>query len=321
MFRLLVTIALLPLAPMVAQAVGAGADAERVPSCPAAPGRGQVSLPPFARSPEGLWFTRVGQGRPILFVHGWTMDHRDEAWDYEPIFRMVEGWQRVYVDLPGMGMSADTAIGDQAAILQRLQAFAAREFGDTPLAIAGTSAGAYLAQALALQRPTAGLLLRMPMTVPDDRLRDRDAATVLVGRVDSTREPASPDDAAIVQTRCYLESLARKERERVVPAQALANRELLDPVRSDPARYALPADASRAKVDAPALIIAGRQDASVGYRDAWRLVERYPRASYVALDRAEHGFPIDPANRALFEALVLDWLSRVDEAAASAETP
>jgi len=47
-----------------------------------------------------------GEGRPIVFLHGWTMDHRVEMADYEKIFAARPGWRRIYPDLPGMGRSA-----------------------------------------------------------------------------------------------------------------------------------------------------------------------------------------------------------------------
>lgn len=49
----------------------------------------------------------------------------------------------------------------------------------------------------------------------------------------------------------------------------------------------------------------------VGYRDAWRLVPCYPRATFVALDRADHGLPVDETGQ--FEALSDNWLFRVEE--------
>jgi len=57
------------------------------------------------------------------------------------------------------------------------------------------------------------------------------------------------------------------------------------------------------------LIILGRQDYLVGYRDAFRLVDRYPRASFSVLDSAGHAMQIDQA--ALFGALVAEWLDRM----------
>ena len=39
---------------------------------------------------------------------------------------------------------------------------------------------------------------------------------------------------------------------------------------------------------APTLFIMGRQDHWVGYRDAWSILENYPRATFAVLDRAGH---------------------------------
>ena len=50
-----------------------------------------------------------GDGRPILFLHGWTMNRRLEIADYEPIFAARHGWRRIYPDLPGMGQSVAKA--------------------------------------------------------------------------------------------------------------------------------------------------------------------------------------------------------------------
>ena len=49
-----------------------------------------------------------------------------------------------------------------------------------------------------------------------------------------------------------------------------------------------------------------------GTVEAWDLVERYPRATFAVLDRAGHG--LDVEQRGLFEALVGEWLDRVEEA-------
>lgn len=60
----------------------------------------------------------------------------------------------------------------------------------------------------------------------------------------------------------------------------------------------------------PSLIIAGRQDAIVGYRDAWNILEKYPRATYVVLDRAGH--PLEEKT-GLVSVLMNEWLDRVEE--------
>lgn len=45
--------------------------------------------------------------------------------------------------------------------------------------------------------------------------------------------------------------------------------------------------------------------------DSLRLLELYPRSTYVVLDRGTHGLPIDETS--VFEALVRDWINRVNE--------
>jgi pimeloyl-ACP methyl ester carboxylesterase len=60
----------------------------------------------------------------------------------------------------------------------------------------------------------------------------------------------------------------------------------------------------------PALFVLGRQDAVVGYRTALDLMDHYPRATVAVLDRAGHALPWEQP--AVFTALILDWLDRVE---------
>jgi pimeloyl-ACP methyl ester carboxylesterase len=93
-----------------------------------------------------------------------------------------------------------------------------------------------------------------------------------------------------------------------------ADKKILDASRADPLRFRLSLDLDsnrNSQLLAPTLILCGRQDEVVGYRDSLRLLEIYPRSTYVVLDRGRHDLPIDQTE--VFEALVRDWLSRVNE--------
>lgn len=68
---------------------------------------------------------------------------------------------------------------------------------------------------------------------------------------------------------------------------------------------------SRHPFERPSLVVAGRQDSVTGYRDAWTVLEHYPRATFAVLDRAGHG--LEPEQPAVFRALMVDWLDRVEE--------
>ncbi|MCX7773825.1 MAG: alpha/beta hydrolase [Clostridia bacterium] len=61
----------------------------------------------------------------------------------------------------------------------------------------------------------------------------------------------------------------------------------------------------------PTLMLTGRQDSIVGYRGLWDLIELYPRASYLLLDKAAHNLQIE--QDVLFTAAVKEWLERVSE--------
>ena len=61
----------------------------------------------------------------------------------------------------------------------------------------------------------------------------------------------------------------------------------------------------------PSLIFTGRQDAGVGYKDAWNFLEQYPRATFVVLDMAGHALQIE--QETLFNALVHEFLDRVED--------
>lgn len=272
------------------------------------------------QSAPRLWSRTEGSGRDILFIHGWTMDHRDEYRVYEPVFAERPGWRRHYIDLPGMGRSpAHAGIHDLDDMLQSVVTWIESTLGDRPIILAGTSAGAYLALG-ALLRPTIrieGLLLRAPLIEPDNDRRDIDplapiiADPALIASLsDAERTAMGP---LMIQTPAYLAAMRAKMREAVLPATAIADDAFLAPIRSDKMRYRL-RDLEIEKLplfEQPALILTGRLDASVGYRDAWRLMPRLPRATFATLDRAEHGLPID--QHSLFGALVGDWLDRLEE--------
>ncbi|MCA9964948.1 MAG: alpha/beta hydrolase, partial [Anaerolineales bacterium] len=47
----------------------------------------------------------IGEGMPVLMLHGRPTDHAASMGAFEPVFRERTGWQRIYVDLPGMGLT------------------------------------------------------------------------------------------------------------------------------------------------------------------------------------------------------------------------
>jgi len=235
--------------------------------------------------------TAFGSGRPIVVVHGWRLSSTVERHDLEPVLSASPGWARIYLDLPGMGgvphdptlrTLADYAVAVHALVADRVAG---------PFAIAGSSAGAMIARAVAQRSgdQCRGMMLRVPLTTGDDAARDVDPDP------DISAEQAAAAEA--------------KKAAVIRPARAAADEVALAPLRADPARYdaRVPDDE---RVDRPVLVLAGRQDRRVGYRDPFRLVDRYPRATFAVLDGAGHEMPAAPS--AVFDALIRDWLDRVE---------
>jgi pimeloyl-ACP methyl ester carboxylesterase len=260
-----------------------------------------------------------GEGRAIVFLHGWTMNRRLEIADYEPVFSARRGWRRIYPDLPGMGLSVARQIDNQDDMLAALLAFIERILPGERFVLAGTSLGAYLARGIAVRlRPRIdGLLLRVPAVVPDTAKRTLPAFEplvrneALVASLDGQEKTVLGN--VLVHAPDYLDALRRKTHGLVQPAiEACAA--FVPEMRADPARYAFSFDLAAAEKSftRPALIIAGRQDTTVGYRDAWGILESYPRATFAVIDRADHVWPVESPD--LLAALVGDWLDRIEKA-------
>jgi pimeloyl-ACP methyl ester carboxylesterase len=268
-------------------------------------------------------YEEFGHGRPLLFLHGWTLDHACEVADFEPVFAGRPGWRRIYLDMPGHGHTPGAQrVRDMDGILQVILEFADSLFPGQRFAVAGTSAGALPARGIVYRRPeqVCGLLIRIPLIVADDARRSLPEPAVLVKdeafMASLTGEDREMYGDILVQRAAFLEPLKEYDERYIAPALTLADESFCGAIRQDPAYYGLSFDVDDLPqpFEGPSLILAGRQDTTVGYRDAWSIIESYPRATFVVLDRSGHGAIGQQAE--LFKLLVHDWLDRVEEAEA-----
>ncbi|KAK5114631.1 hypothetical protein LTR62_002204 [Meristemomyces frigidus] len=273
-------------------------------------------------------------GQPILFIHGWTLNGTAEAHDFEPVFSSnliprpspeKRGYRRLYVDLPGHGASPSAAscgTTDLDDMLTALSRFVETEILPARFLVVGTSAGGLFARAVAMRFEgfVSGLLLRVPVVETRDKDRDVDAFVAVIedSAVLERWVPAGLKGyvgEVAVQTVGYVQRAVERAEKVVRPAVEAADQGGLDAIRGDDERYCLrgPLHSAARPFKRPTLIIAGRQDSVVGWRDAWGLTSAYPRASFVVMDRAGHGLPVGEGEEGLFRALVGEWLGRVEE--------
>lgn len=261
-----------------------------------------------------LYYEVYGEGRPILFLHGWAVDHTFLVHDMEPIFQSKQGWQRIYLDLPGRGKSAAAEwIDHQDQILELLLAFIDTVLSRQRFVLAGLSYGGYLARAVVHQRAAQidGLLLIVPEIEPNPGAETPPVLPVIAQDAALLAElPADQAErfkrGAIVQERHVWERL----RDQVLPAVQPSDRPFLQRL-SQNYRFSFAVDALPAPFPAPTLMLLGRQDTDVGFKAALRLVDQYPRGTFALLDRAGHFLPLE--QELLYRTLVAEWLRRVAE--------
>ncbi|HHY55558.1 MAG TPA: alpha/beta hydrolase [Chloroflexi bacterium] len=260
-----------------------------------------------------VFFEEVGVGRPLLFLHGRPLDHRHIASDMEPLFTNRCGWRRLYPDLPGMGKTpAANWITDQDQMLELVIGFMNNVAPGERFVVGGTSYGGYLARGLIyrLGDQIDGLLLIVPVVEVDAAKRQLPLPRVV--HEDSAFLAAlTPDeqDMRVFIVRQSMDLLA-EFRKVFSPAGAIADQTFLQRLRQHDA-FSFDVDILPTPFPAPALFLTGRHDNWCGYREAYRLLDNYPRASFVVLDSAGHALAVE--QRTLFRALVNEWLDRVEE--------
>jgi pimeloyl-ACP methyl ester carboxylesterase len=261
----------------------------------------------------------IGEGRPVVMLHGWTIDHQVMLRCMEPVFEKRNGWKRIYVDLPGMGRSeADPSIRNSDDMCAAVLRFLDARVEDEQFAVCGYSYGALIARGIAHFRRelVCGLMLMAPLVVaenaqrvlPEFRVFRNDPA--LLARM-SSDEAADFETTLVLQTESVWE---RYRKEVWLPSRA-ASAAFLDPIRQHAYGFTFDVDTASPPFDFPALIVTGRQDNAVGFKDAWRLIDKFPRATFAALDMAGHVLQIEQPR--IFEALVNDWLDRLEMGASS----
>jgi pimeloyl-ACP methyl ester carboxylesterase len=255
-----------------------------------------------------MYYETYGSGRPMVILPGRPSDHRVMARFMEPLFAQRQGWLRIYPDLPGTGRTPSLdRLSTHDAMLEAVLAFIDKLIPGQRFVLAGLSYGGYLARGVVYHRAASidGLMLCVPQVKADPA------------------EAQLPPRTAIVEDQAIAAELGPISNLMVVqsPRVAEAVRELLAEVRiadhpfndrlEEASAFSFDVDTLPTPFGMPTLIVTARQDHLCGYRDAWDLLDHYPRATFAVLDRAGHFVNIE--QDALCQALMREWLDRVEE--------
>jgi pimeloyl-ACP methyl ester carboxylesterase len=259
-----------------------------------------------------IYYEIYGSGRPLLILHGGYLDHRHIVNAMEPVFSDSSSWKRIYPDLPGHGHTTIAAnIENHDQVLGVLSEFIGNICPNETYAVAGESRGGFLARGLAAKESNKidGLLLIVPGRYAVADPENLPTHVTLESADELLPELAENEigrfKKLVVQNREILEKIRKYK----LPAIPLADTECQNRLNEN-YQISFDLDSTEYTFLKPTLVLLGRFDVEVGYRDALKVIENHPRATYAILDKAGHSLSWEQPE--LFVTLVKDWLKRVE---------
>lgn len=240
----------------------------------------------------------IGTGTPIIMLNGYFNDLL--AWKscMESILENRPNYKRIYLDYPGTGKSSvSNSIKTWKDLLESIVKFIEHLIPGENFIIVGHSVGGFLARGI-LKRKFEyidGIMLTCPVVKPrlQDRSIDKRVSNVLNISADRLK---------------YIKSRITRE---VVKSRKGTNKKYLKELRNNSIELEYNFDDLDKPFIKPALIVAGRQDTVVGYKDLYGILDNYPRASLIILDNGKHDIQIEQDS--IFHILVHEWLTRIED--------
>lgn len=257
----------------------------------------------------------IGEGKPIVMIHGYYPDHRLMTGCMEPIFSHNNSYKRIYIDLPGMGKSESAEwINNSDIMLDIVIDFIEKVIPNENFLLAGESYGGYLTRGVVykMQDRIDGVALICPLIIPEYSKRNVPEHAVLV-KDDILLAKLTSEEAEELNSSMVVQSEKIYERyqNEIMSGVNIANGEFLQSLMKNGYGFSFNVDKIDKKFDKPSLMLLGKQDNCVGYKDTWKVLDNYPRATFAILDKAGHNLQIEQEE--LFNSLINEWLGRVKE--------
>ena len=256
----------------------------------------------------------IGTGKPIIIIHGYTVDYKLMMGCMEPVFKEINEYRRIYIDLPGMGKTKGKDwITNSDIVLEIVTEFIEKVIPSENFLLVGESYGGYLSRGILhkMKERVDGLFLLCPAiitsspkcNIPAHIVLEKDEEFLLQlesGEVENFKS------IQVVQT----SKVWKRYNEEILHGIRLADNNFLMKLKKNGYALSFEEDMLKEKYNKPTLLLLGRQDSIVGYKDALNILENYPRATFAVLDKAGHNLQIEQEE--LFNALVYEWLKRVN---------
>ncbi|KQL52797.1 2-hydroxy-6-oxo-6-phenylhexa-2,4-dienoate hydrolase [Heyndrickxia shackletonii] len=259
-----------------------------------------------------IHYEEFGEGKPIIMIHGYTPDHRLMTGCMEPIFTKRDGWRRIYIDLPGMGLTKNYhVISSSDEMLDAVLEFIQTIIPNQEYIIAGESYGGYLARGVIQKQKekVLGAAFICPVIIPFSEGRTVEKHKILktderfIEKLSKEELEDFRNNNVVLDEYTWL-----RYNQEILSGCKIGDEKFLDKVKN---KYGFTFEIDQSVFNKPSVFLLGRQDSSVGYKDALGLLNKYPRGTFAILDRAGHNLQIEQPH--LFNHLVNEWLDRMEE--------
>lgn len=258
-----------------------------------------------------FYVEEVGEGIPILMVHGFSPDHRLMKGCLEPIFKKKIGYRRIYFDLPGMGKTENyQSIASSDQVLDAILKLIEKQIPNEPFLIVGESFGGYLARGIIekLGHRILGAAFICPLIKPNHKEREVPRHEVIEADFEFLKSLNIEEREDFYNNNVVLNATVwERYQSEIVAGVKLANMPFLEKLQE---QYTLKSPIDTRPFNQPSVFILGRQDSVVGFKDAMALDEIYTHASFAILDKAGHNLQIEQPY--LFSNLIEEWLIRIN---------
>lgn len=250
-----------------------------------------------------------GEGLPIIILHGLYLDSMTMSNAIEDTSIALNGFTRIYIDMPGMGQSpAHNLENNSDTIINLLTKLIEKLVANRPFIIMGYSYGGYIARGIAkrFMNQVIGEVLICPVVVP--QVPKRRVAPIIHREIDQKFMESLPpakqeelkDRLVVINKRTY----HRSETD-ILRATALADSAFVEALYCGQYASAY-IEADQQIHTHKTLILLGYQDTSVGYQDVFDLLPNYPHATVNILTDAGHNLFLEHPTQ--FEAIISTWL-------------
>lgn len=246
-------------------------------------------------------YSIFGNGDPILFIHGNSLDKNSMQEVYEPFFMEKNEFQRIYIDLPGMGDSdSSNKINNSDIMLKYLLEFINKLSIGNSLTLFGHSYGGYLSLGIMhkLQNQVIAAYLTCPVIYGENNKRKLEKnRNISEENINDNLKNEFFDDYLKINTRINKKTWQLYNR-LIVGGLKKADYEFMDNIQREEQKYYKFSFEDSINILETTLItlLLGRFDTIVGYRDQLNFFECFKNTTISILSDCGHNLFIDNYN-------------------------